>query len=103
LKQPEYRDVNQVRHLLSLIEEEDVLRTLLDEATPGASTVRIGKENKQDAVRDYSVVTATYTLGGHVVGAFGLLGPVRMDYSRATAVVDYIASALSDLLFRRSV
>jgi heat-inducible transcriptional repressor len=102
LRQPEYENIHQVRKLLDLIEEEEMLRSLLFEADPSQLTVRIGRENKYEAVANCSVVTAVYTLGGHVVGAFGVLGPVRMNYSRAIAVVDYITQTLSGLLSQSS-
>lgn len=100
LKQPEYRDVKKVHHLLGLIEEENVLRTILTEADPTGITVRIGKENKYHEIQNCSIVTAVYSLGENALGAFGLLGPIRMNYARAIAVVEYIAEALSKVLSR---
>ncbi len=98
LKQPEYRDIQQVRKLLDLIEEQSVLRTILAETQNIGITVRIGRENKFDQVQNCSVVTATYTMGGNTVGAFGLLGPVRMNYARAIALVEFITQTLSNAL-----
>ncbi|HAA89619.1 MAG: Heat-inducible transcription repressor hrcA [Thermoanaerobacterales bacterium 50_218] len=100
LKQPEYRDIRRVRELLDLIEGEEVLKSLLMETQPTGINVRIGKENKFQEVEDCSVVTAVYTFGGNVVGAVGLLGPMRMDYARAIAVIEYITHALSEVLTR---
>lgn len=102
LKQPEYRDVQQVRRLLDLVEEENILRTILMDARNDGVTVKIGKENGYEAIQDCSVVTAVYTLGGNVVGSFGLLGPVRMNYARAIAVAEHITRALSEALERSS-
>jgi heat-inducible transcriptional repressor len=98
LKQPEYQDVQQVRKLLDLVEGEQTLREILHETTDEGITVRIGRENRQDQVQDCGVITAVYLLGGNIVGALGLLGPVRMNYARASSIVDYIAQSLSDYL-----
>ncbi len=49
-------------------------------------------------MRDCSVVVATYTLGGEVIGAIGVLGPTRMEYSKAVGMVEYVADHLSDTL-----
>lgn len=98
LKQPEYRDINELRNLLNLIEEGDTLRTILLDTGPHEVTVKIGKELKCELAKNYSVVTAVYTMGGNAVGAFGLLGPVRMDYARAVAIVEYITQTLSEVL-----
>lgn len=100
LKQPEYRDIRNVRQLLDLVEEESIFRTLLTETEPTGINVKIGKENKYSEVQNYSVITAAYTLGGNVVGAFGLMGPMRMNYARAIAIVEYITQTLSELLSR---
>lgn len=98
LKQPEYKDIKQVRRLMDLVEGESILRTILMETQDPGINIRIGRENKYDEVQNCSVVTAVYTLGGNTVGAFGLLGPVRMNYTRAIAVVEYITQTLSDVL-----
>lgn len=100
LKQPEYQDVHQVHRLLNLVEEEGVLRNLLDDARENGVTVKIGKENRNDQVHDCSVITASYSIAGSRVGAFGLLGPMRMDYARAIALVEYITQVLSEVLTR---
>ena len=44
------------------------------------------------------MVKATYQVGGQVVGSIGVVGPTRMDYARMVAMVELIASALSELL-----
>jgi heat-inducible transcriptional repressor len=87
-----------VRKLLDLVEGEQTLREILHETTGEGITVRIGRENRQDQVQDCGVITAVYLLGGNIVGAMGLLGPVRMDYARASSIVDYIAQSLSGYL-----
>ena len=98
LNQPEYRDVQQVCKLLDLVEGEHTLREILSETTHEGIMVRIGRENRQDQVKDCGVITAVYLLGGNIVGAMGLLGPVRMNYARASSVVEYITQSLSNYL-----
>ncbi len=98
LKQPEFRDLKRVRHLLDLVEDESVLRTVLSETDPEGVTVRIGKENKHQEIQNCSVVSASYYLCGNVVGALGLLGPIRMEYARVITVVEYVTQILSEAL-----
>lgn len=95
LKQPEYRDIRQVFKLLDLLEGEHALREILHDATREGITVRIGRENRQDQMQDCSVVTAVYLLGDNIMGAMGLLGPMRMNYARASAIVEHITQSLS--------
>jgi len=98
LNQPEYRDINEVRNLLHLVEDENTLRAILLDTDSDEVTVKIGKEIRCNKAKNYSVVTAVYTLGGNAVGVFGLLGPVRMDYAQAVAIVEYISQLFSDAL-----
>ncbi len=95
LKQPEYRDIRQVFKLLDLLEGEHALREILHDTTREGITVRIGRENRQDQMQDCSVVTAVYLLGDNIMGAMGLLGPMRMNYARASAIVEHITQSLS--------
>ncbi|AFV12307.1 heat-inducible transcription repressor HrcA [Thermacetogenium phaeum DSM 12270] len=98
LKQPEYRNLNELYNILNLIEEEDTLRSILLDTASNQITVKIGQELNCEMAKNYSVVTSVYTIGGKAVGAFGLLGPVRMDYARAIAIVEYITQTLSEVL-----
>lgn len=98
LKQPEYMDIQQVRKLLDLVESEQTLREILSDTVPEGITVRIGRENRQDQVQNCSVVSAVYLLGGNIPGSMGLLGPVRMNYARASAIVKYITQEFSEHL-----
>jgi len=98
IKQPEYSDIAEVRNLMSIIEEEEILRAILKKTDPNVVTVRIGREINYDPAAGYSVVSAVYSIGGNAVGTIGLLGPMRMDYARAVAVVEYITEILSEVL-----
>ncbi len=98
LKQPEYTDIAAVRNLMSFIEDEGILRRILHKTNPRKVTVMIGREINYDPAAGYSVVSSVYSIGGNVVGTIGLLGPMRMDYARAMAVVEYTTGILSDVL-----
>ncbi len=97
--QPEFRDVDKVKVLLNILDDEKMLWDLLNDAL-GLSGIRvtIGRENQHEGFRDCSLVTASYELDGHVIGKVGVLGPTRMDYERVVTIVEYIAVNLSELL-----
>ena len=61
-------------------------------------TVRIGGENIYEGIHDCSLITATYSVGDQVVGTVGLLGPTRMEYSKAISVVECITEVLSEVI-----
>ena len=60
----------------------------------GQAAVSIGSEINQSTAQAYSIVTARYQLG-ESVGTVGILGPMRMDYERAIALVENMASLLN--------
>lgn len=98
--QPEFKDINKVKTLLSLLEQDALLRDLLKESSqeePGLM-VKIGGENKLEGFKDCSMITATYQINGEVVGAIGLIGPTRMHYNKAMAMVEFVTEHLSQVL-----
>lgn len=97
LNQPEFKDVEKVRHLLTLFEEGNRLSFVLETSLEGV-TIRIGTENVISEMSDCSLVTATYQLHNRPVGAIGVLGPTRMEYSKVIAVIEHIAGQLNNLL-----
>lgn len=97
LNQPEFHDLEKVKALFKAFEEDGQLKKLLSMDKEGLS-VTIGGENKLDEFRDCSVISATFRIGGEVVGAVGILGPTRMDYAKAMAIVDYTTRSLNQLL-----
>lgn len=95
LNQPEFKDVARVKTILQTLEKREVLSQLLtSENKPGVS-VKIGSENDIPEVQDCSIVIATYKLKGDTIGKIGLLGPTRMAYSSAVALLDVLAQDLT--------
>ncbi len=98
LNQPEFRDVNRVKSLLDLFEEETLLGHLLgNSSTEGGIEVKIGEENKLEEIKDCSLVIATYKLDGKILGTVGVLGPTRMEYARVIAMVSHLVKTMNDL------
>lgn len=60
--------------------------------------VVIGEENRDETLRDLSLVFSRYGIPGRVGGTIGVIGPTRMDYRRAISTVDYMSGVLSDLV-----
>lgn len=87
-----------LRTLLKMIEEKNRLVRLLTEYMEGPGlTVVIGGEHKNPDLREFSLVTTTYTAGDQR-GSIGVLGPTRMRYSRAISVVESAARAVTRLM-----
>jgi heat-inducible transcriptional repressor len=84
--------------LLHLIEEKQRLVELLNAYIDGAGlTVVIGAEHLDASLRPFSFVLSTYDDAAGT-GTIGVIGPTRMRYSRAIAVVDGAAQAVTRVL-----
>ncbi len=106
LRQPEFSQLQQVQTIIHLLEEEqDQLWRLIFEAEEPEDllkskvTVRIGAENPLEPIRTCTLITSNYRRGSIPVGSVGVLGPTRLDYESAIAVVtaaaDYLTFAFS--------
>ena len=67
LNQPEFKDVEKLKHLLTLFEEGERLTLLLETSMDGLS-IRIGTENVLAEMKDCSLITASYSLHGRPQG-----------------------------------
>ncbi|WP_010531042.1 heat-inducible transcriptional repressor HrcA [Lentibacillus jeotgali] len=99
LMQPEFNDINKVRSFYSMIEEEDEIANLLKGASDGVK-VTIGHENKVDAIKDCSLITATYEMNEEQMGTIALLGPTRMEYKKVINLLDALSNEMSDVLYK---
>ena len=95
---PEYRDVDKARSFLKLLETKEPLYDMLSRSTDMEFTIRIGKENEIDELKNMSVVTATYRIGDTNIGSFGVIGPTRMDYSKVLSVMNFVGASINELL-----
>ena len=98
LNYPEYSDMDRARSFLNVIESKDMLRNMLTEATKVEFSVTIGTENPSEDMKDCSLVTATYKVGGTPLGSLGVIGPTRMDYARVLAVLGQLGKSLGTIL-----
>ncbi|ATW25356.1 heat-inducible transcriptional repressor HrcA [Candidatus Formimonas warabiya] len=96
--QPEFRDVEKLKTLLSSLEEDQVVKSLLKKEGRDGTEISIGGENAYQGVKQCSVITTDYKVGGKTVGSIGVLGPTRMNYSKAVALVEFVTDQLSHIL-----
>jgi heat-inducible transcriptional repressor len=96
---PEFAELDVIRSVFKTLEEK---RTLIDLLTrvlraEGVQVV-IGEENPLSDLARCSLVASPYGVGTRVMGTVGIVGPRRMEYARAIALVDYLARVLTRLL-----
>ncbi|WP_298208117.1 heat-inducible transcriptional repressor HrcA [Ferrimicrobium sp.] len=87
--------LDQVARVLETLEHDvhvvDLIRTLIDTG----SMVSIGDEGGVEALNECSLVVAPCEIDGELVGSIGLIGPTRMDYSRALAAVEALSAQVA--------
>lgn len=102
LRHPEFAELQQVQMLMRLLEtEQNQLLPLIFEyphQNPNRVRIRIGSENPLERMRACTLVSATYQRGLIPVGSVGMLGPTRMMYENAIALVSATADYLSDMI-----
>ena len=57
----------------------------------------IGSENMVEIMDDSTLIYKNLKLGGKTIGAIGIIGPCRMDYSKVLATIDKLAYEISTL------
>ena len=98
LEQPEFHDVDKVKEILMMLEEEQLLKDILHAHQGEGLRVTIGRENAYSGIQDCSIITASYHLGGELLGTIAVLGPTRMEYGRAMTLLDYMNNHLADVI-----
>ncbi len=101
IEQPEFREAEKVMGLLKALEgEEEILDIMEQGLNEEKASIHIGAENLFDDIKDCSIVMSNYRIGNQNIGSIGVIGPTRMDYSRAVPAVVYVCNSFSRLLAR---
>jgi heat-inducible transcriptional repressor len=94
-----FRALEEKRHLVDLLEQTA--------QAPGIR-VFIGAETQIDELKDFTVVATTYGLppggvdgDGRPLGTLGVIGPMRMNYSKVINLVDFTAQLVSGVIGKR--
>jgi heat-inducible transcriptional repressor len=85
------QDLMKIRALFRALEEKEQVLAVLDR-TLAAEELQIFIGAESGILEpDLAIVAAPYRLKGEVVGALGVIGPTRMDYSRVIPLVELTA------------
>ena len=99
---PELTEGEKASQLIGTLEHNEVLKEFVTEANENADSesgiqVYIGDETPVQAMKDCSVVTATYELGEGMKGTVGIIGPKRMDYDKVVGILKNLMNQLETL------
>ena len=99
LNEPEFGDIARMADIFRAFEAKATMVKLLDKCMePKGVQIAIGSESQIQEMETCSLVTSTYGCHGEVLGALGVIGPRRMNYSRVIPLVDYTAKLLTEIL-----
>lgn len=97
LHHPEFQDPDKAHALMNYLNQAPMEFPELMNGETGVKVI-VGPENVSEALRDSSVVLATYDAGGGVRGVVGVVGPTRMDYATVASKMHLIAQSISNAL-----
>lgn len=96
--QPEFTQSQHMKSLMELIDHRNLAKIIAPEGIKNQELqVVIGRENRAEAIQDYSVILGRYGLANEASGTIGVIGPTRMPYARAIATISYLSSLMSRL------
>ena len=104
LIKPDFADRVRLRELLRTLEEKSRVVKILDECINRESLfgdvhVTVGRENLVPSMQNCALITTSYKIGdGDARGTLGVVGPMRIEYARMMAVVNYVAQHVERIL-----
>ena len=99
LEYPEFSETEAMRALFTAFEDKRRIMALLNEvAEAGQVRIVLGQEAAAAALDGLALVASPYRRGDRPVGALGIIGPQRLNYSEIVPVVDYAARVVSGIL-----
>lgn len=102
LSEPEFSEPEKARKTLEIFEDRAILddllsRTVFDSEGTGVHVI-IGGEDIWEELEDTSLILASYGDRDQAMGAVGILGPLRMSYSRGVSTVRFVSDLISELI-----
>ncbi len=100
LSQPEFSDSAHMRELIELLDDgSSIVRMIersadLENSHSGQASIQIGVDSGQYSSGKLSIVSAPF-MRSNLQGMVGLIGPTRMNYARAVALVEGMATLMS--------
>lgn len=95
---PEYHDVEKVKNLVNLIDNKEALMRIFSQSAEDKLSIYIGDENSITSGGDSSFIFKTFSVGDKFLGAIGVIGPKRMDYSKTIAKLEYFSINMADVI-----
>ena len=86
-------DFNSARNVMRFLSDTKRISALLNNSR--SSRIYLGDESGCSELESSAVITSRYELGGENAGAVAVIAPMRIDYQRVSAEVEYAAECVS--------
>ena len=92
-------DLEQAKQLLALLEEKETTANLLSSLEDAQGVqIYIGTENDIFSHSGWSVILSPYKKDDTIIGAVGVIGPMRINYGKIIPIVDYTSKVMHKFL-----
>ncbi len=98
LDQPEFREAENIRLLVRLMEDKSRLLEIINRDFTGKVKVYIGSELGFPEMENCSLIVSTYRLNDEPSGRIAVLGPMRMKYNQIIPTLEYVSEVLTQIL-----
>lgn len=99
LEYPEYKNLDKLQKMISAIEsKEDIIKAVSTiDQSDDETKIFIGSENMVKIMDDSTLIYKNLKLNGKTIGAIGIIGPCRMDYSKVLATIDRLSEEINNM------
>jgi heat-inducible transcriptional repressor len=98
IMQPEFGDPKNFKNIVNLSEDKNLVLHIFQntEENDEEVSIKIGSENLDKKLKDYSIVCSTYRFGD-LKGKIGVIGPKRMNYAKIVSLMEYVSKLISEI------
>ena len=99
LDYPEYKNLDKLQKMISAIEsKEDIIKAVSTiDQSDDETKIFIGSENMVKIMDDSTLIYKNLKLNGKTIGAIGIIGPCRMDYSKVLSTIDRLSEEINNM------
>lgn len=90
-------ELDDAKDLLSVLEDDEKVIDLINEANSDELNFRIGGENSDDKLKSGMLMTAPIIINGVSIASLALVGPKRTDYASVAAALKFIVEQANNL------
>lgn len=101
LYQPEFEDINQLKKLMSALENTSIWQSIGCNDKP--LSIEIGNEHDKLPLDNVSVVSSKINLGDDKEGKLMVIGPTRMPYNKVVSLVECMSKVIENTCVKQRI